>query len=240
MPADEAQLDARPVEVDAARLLLILSRFARDPDSEIDGLRCRPDRPFVRYLSPEYYLQKLDFLVRYPSYLAYELVELHDRGISAAADASEVQRTVRSLVGGREPEIRTTPFRKFWRGAYERLDAVVAWWYCRELVYVGQEPRREGATASRPQKYFFLTALGEGTASRLAADVPDARWYVERISLIHHYFGGLSPAELKHLQYSHAPYREAQLNEYIPDLSPADVEQNFERVFGTALEPVHV
>jgi hypothetical protein len=240
VPDGEARLDERPVEVDAARLLLLLDRFAREPDAEIDGLRCRPDRPFVRTLSPEYYLQKLDFLVRYPSYLAYELIELHERGVPTAADGTEVRATVRALVDAGQPEFRTTPFRKFWRGAYERLDDVEAWWYSRRLVFTGQEPRGQAATPGRPQKYFFLTALGEATARRLAAEVPEAGWYVDRIALIHRYFGGLSAAELKALQYSHAPYREAQLNEYIPDLSMEDVEANFERVFGVPMAGAHV
>ncbi len=54
------------VEVDAARLLLILARFGRRPDAGTRRLPCLPAEPFERHFASEYYLQKLDFLLRYP------------------------------------------------------------------------------------------------------------------------------------------------------------------------------
>ena len=232
-PGDNTE---RSVEVDAARLLLILYHFATEPDDASRRLRCWPSRPVSRHFTPEYYLQKLDFLVRYPSYLAYELVELHDLGVPAAADGAAVQAVIRRLVGDREPEYRTMPFRKFWRGAYESIDRVEAWWYARELVYTGTEQRGGAATPGRPQKHYFLTPLGVAAAERLVTDVVHAQWYDDRIRLLLRFYGGLTPAAVKALQYSHAPYRAAQLNEHIPDLAPEDVQANFRRVFGATLE----
>lgn len=226
----------RSVEVDAARLLLILYHFATEPNDIIRALRCWPARPVSRHFTPEYYLQKLDFLVRYPSYLAYELIELHALGVPAAADGAAVRTVIRQLVGDREPEYRTMPFRKFWRGAYESIDLVEAWWYSRELVYTGTEQRGGAATPGRPQKHYFLSPLGVAEAERLVAQVEHARWYDERIRLLLRFYGGLTAAAVKALQYSHAPYRAAQLNEHIPDLAPEDVQANFCRVFGATLE----
>lgn len=226
----------RSVEVDAARLLLILTHFAQAPDDAVRALRCWPGRSITRHFTPEYYLQKLDFLVRYPSYLAYELIELHALGVPAAIDRGAVQRIIQQVVNDREPEYRTMPFRKFWRGAYESIDRVEAWWYARELVFIGMEQRGGAATPGRPQKHFFLTELGETTAERLIAQVEHARWYDERIRLLHQFYGGLAPAAVKDLQYSHVPYRMAQLNWHIPDLAPEDVQANFRRVFGVPLE----
>src|SRR5690606_19822890 len=105
-----------------------------------------PTREVSRYLTPEYYLQKLDFLLRYPAYLSYELVELHRLGIAAASDAEAVKDEVRRILREREPELLTSPFRRFWHGAYENLDRVEAWWHARGLVYVHVEPR--GAAGS--------------------------------------------------------------------------------------------
>ena len=65
----------RFLEVDAARLLIILFRFSEEITEEISGLSCFPSRPVVRYFTPEYYLQKLDFLLRNPGYFIYELIE---------------------------------------------------------------------------------------------------------------------------------------------------------------------
>jgi hypothetical protein len=235
-PMPSTDREERSVEVDAARLLLILFHFARAPDAAARALRCWPGRSVTRHFTPEYYLQKLDFLVRYPSYLAYELIELHALGIPSAADGVAVQGVIQQLVNDREPEYRTMPFRKFWRGAYESIDRVEAWWYARELVFIGMEQRGGAATPGRPQKHFFLTELGESTALRLVADVEHARWYDERIRLLHRFYSGLTPAAVKALQYSHPPYRLAQLNEHIPDLATEDVRANFQRVFGVTLE----
>lgn len=223
--------------MDAARLLLLVHRFALEPDAATRQLRCWPERPVSRYFTPEYYLQKLDFLVRYPRYLAYELTELHANGVAAALDAEAVKADIRELLADEEPELRTTPFRRFWRGAYESIDRVEAWWFARGLIYTAFE-RRGGLapTIARPQKYFFLTPLGETTAVRLVSEVDHAQWYDARIRLIHRYFGGMSAAQVKSLQYSHRPYREAQLNELIPDLSADDIATNFQRVFGETLE----
>lgn len=223
----------RFVEVDAARLLLILTRFATPIDDRIRELQCFPGPEVTRHFTPEYYLQKLDFLVRYPGYLAYELIELCGMGTPPASDPTEIASLVRQVLLDREPELLTQPFRKFWRGAFERLDDVEAWWHARRLVFRGLELRG----ASRPQKHYFLTPLADDVAGRLAETVDHARWYADRADLIHRFFGGMSAADVKALQYSHAPYRQAQLNEAIPDVRASDIEQNFIRVFR---EPIGV
>lgn len=231
-PGVESQARSeRPVEVDAARLLLVLYRFALEPTEQTRQLGCWPEHPVSRVFAPEYYLQKLDFLVRYPAYLAYELIELHRLGIPSAVDAEEVKRDVRLMLREREPELRTHPFRRFWRGAYESLDRVEAWWYARGLVYTHPERRGEEGSPARPRKYFFVSPAGEDVAERLIQEVDHAQWYDRRIRLVHRYFGALDPAEVKALQYSHPPYREAQLNEFIPDLSLEEVEGHFLGVF---------
>jgi hypothetical protein len=221
----------RFTEVDAARLLLILARFAVPIDESDRRLPCFPEHEVTHHFTPEYYLQKLDFLVRYPGYLAYELMELHRLGIEAACDRAEVMELIRTALRERQPELLTLPFRKFWRGAYERLDVVEAWWYARRLVYTGQEPRGE----ARPQKHYFLTRLGQTEARRLVAAVDHARWYAQQVDLIYRFFRDLSAARVKDLQYDHQAYRQAHLAEIIPDLPPEEIGRNFCRVFGEPL-----
>jgi len=226
----------RFVEVDAARLLLILARFSLPiPDDVVQAVYF-PQHQCARHFSPEYYLQKLDFLLRYPGYFAYEMVELHRMGIAEASDGEEVMRLVRMVLGEREPELLTLPFRKFWRGAYERIDQVEAWWHARGLVYARLEERGQ----ARPQKHYFVTEEGLRTAERLVDLVGHARWYAERIALIAQFFGGLTPAEVKHLQYEHLEYRQAQLDETIPDLPLDEIRDRFQRVFGEPVEQMLV
>lgn len=225
----------RYIEVDAARLLLILNQFALLIDSTVRELKCYPKHCIIRYFTPEYKLQKLDFLVRYPTYFAYELIELCRLGVTSSISHREVMKIVRSILAEEEPDLRTNLYQKYLRGAYERLDAVEAWWHSRELVYRGLERRGALGSASRPQKYYFLTRKGEEVAKSLIANVKHAQWYDARISLLHKTFGNLSATDLKALQYSHKPYREAQLNEEIPDLPLEELIANFERVFNEPL-----
>jgi len=222
----------RFVQVDAARLLLILARFAWDITDETRGLRCFPARPVTRHFSPEYYLQKLDFLVRYPGYLAYELAAFHKAGRPEARDREEMIALVRRMIVDREPDRLVLPFQRFWRGAYERLDDVEAWWHSRELLFTGQEARG----GARPQKHYFLTEQGLCEAERLVMEVSEARWYSERIALIHRFFASLTPAEVKELHYRHPGYRDAQLQEAIPELTPEAIEEAFLDAFEEALE----
>lgn len=225
----------RHVEVDAARLLLILNRFALLIDDHAKKLRGFPQRPTVRYFTPEYKLQKLDFLVRYPTYFAYELIELYRLEVLPASEQSNVMEIVRKILSDQEPDLKTSLYQRYLRGAYERLDIVEAWWYSRELVYRVLERKGHVSSAARPQKYYFLTEKGENTAKSLIEHVEHAQWYDSRISLVHQYFGKLSAADLKKLQYSHKPYREAQLNEEIPDLPLDELLDRFDDVFGEEL-----
>ena len=221
----------RFLEVDAARLLLILARFARPAEEITYPLRCAPTKPFVAHFASEYYLQKLDFLLRYPAYFAHELAELHQANDLAATDRGLVIATIRDIHKSREPELQTIPFRKFWRGAYERRDDVEAWWLSRELVFVKFELR--GAAA--PWKHYFLTQEGAVVAKRLIDNVPHAKWYADRIGQIHRFMGHLTASDIKARQYKHAKYREANLNEFIPDLTSEEITLNFYQVFGEHL-----
>lgn len=228
-------LDSVPerfVEVDAARLLLILVRFAREPDPALLALQCLPGHEIVSYFTPEYYLQKLDFLLRYPGYFVYELIELYRLGRVGAVERNEITALIRSILLNNEPELLTTPFRKFWRGAYERLDDVEAWWYGRRLIYTGLEPRK----GARPQKYYFVSALAVSEADRLVNAVAHGRWYADRIGMIYRFFGSLTPSEVMALQYSHPGYRQAQIDGLIPDLSFPEIVAHFTTVFGEPLE----
>jgi hypothetical protein len=223
----ESWQDIRHTEVDAARLLLILNQFAVTIDVFCSQLQCYPTHPAVRYFTPEYKLQKLDFLLRYPTYFAYELIELYRQKVSTASDGDAIKQLVRMILSDQEPDRRTDLYRKFLRGAYERIDQVEHWWYSRQLVYTRTEPRGN----ARPIKYYFLTDKVETVVNHLVNNVPHAAWYEKRIQLIYHYFGEFSAEQLKNLQYTHAPYRNAQLSELIPDLSLTELVHHFEQTF---------
>jgi hypothetical protein len=218
------------LEVDAARLLLILDQFAlpRDPASPPP---CEPEFPYARHFPSEYHLQKLDFLLRYPRYFAYELIDLHAKGEGPAADRSVAVSTIRQALGDREPDLYTEPFLKFMRGAYERIDNVEAWWYTRRLVYTEFELRQSAA----PWKHYFVTDEGLALAERLKKNVGHAAWYAARITQIHLFMGHLRATEIKARQYRHPEYSQAQYNELIPDLPDEMISGYFVEVFDEEL-----
>lgn len=225
----------RYVEVDAARLLLILNQFAAEIDDNTQQLRCFPSRSVTHFFTPEYRLQKLDFLVRYPAYFAYELMELHRMGEDCASDRLALKHIILGILGSQEPELKTDLYRKYMRGAYERLDRVEVWWHSRGLVFRGLERRGAVDSPARPQKYYFLTEKAKQVAIDLVENVDHAKWYDDRIKLIHQYFGGFSAEKLKNLQYQHQLYREAQLNEDIPNLPIESISFYFEQIFNESL-----
>jgi hypothetical protein len=221
----------RFVEVDAARLLLILHRFSRAVDPSVRAAPYFPAHPADRHLTPEYYLHKLDFLLRYPGYFAYEVIELHRLGIPAAESAENVRQVVLEVLRNREPELKTQPFRKFWYGAYERIADVEAWWHARQLIYTQIVRRADG----KPQKHYFLAASVKDVAERLIAELEHAKWYDLRLALIQQFFGDLTAAQIRGLQYSHATYREAQIAQVIPDLPLEVVIAHFHKAIGEPL-----
>lgn len=234
VPAQHFVRGIRPhgfVEVDAARLLLVLDRFATAPDDQVRSLCCAARFGYERHFASEYYLQKLDFFLRYPRYFAFELIELHAAGDGPASNRDEAVGAIRSALSAGVPDLDTEPFLRFWRGAYERLDDVEAWWFSRSLVFVGREIRGNGPR----WKHYFLTSKGIEIAGRLRSGVEQATVYAMRIEQIHHFMGHLRATQIKDRQYRHLPYREANLNQLIPDLSDRDIEENFRQTFGEPL-----
>jgi hypothetical protein len=86
-----------------------------------------------------------------------------------------------------------------------------------------------------PWKHYFLTQVGKDVAARLVANVSHATWYAGRIAQIHRFMGHLSATAIKARQYRHARYRDANLNQFIPDLTAEEIAENFEQVFGETL-----
>lgn len=228
----EGLLNRRIVEVDAARLLLLLNTFAREVTPNLQAHAWFPREPVVRHFTPEYHLQKLDFLLRYPAYLAYELIELYRDPGDLQLERGDVIDVVRKILREQEPELETRPFIRFRFGAYEPLDDVESWWTSRRLVYTRTEPRAD----TRPQKHYFLTDRGLDAARRLPEEVAVARWYTERAQLIYQYFGHFSPAALRDRQYTHEAYRTARPGLFIPDLPLEVIEAHFTTVFQDSLE----
>ncbi|MEH3116296.1 MAG: hypothetical protein PGN25_01355 [Methylorubrum populi] len=97
----------------ALRILFILTRGSRPaPEAGVEG--------FDRVFTGESRVHALDFWMRYPDYLADELLTLFE----ATGDPSHLDEA-RRIFDRDEPDLRRVPMMRFYFGAYEPLDTVL-------------------------------------------------------------------------------------------------------------------
>lgn len=204
------------------RVLLILYFF-----SEAYAEPLEPTLARVFY--SEVKIQKIDFLLRYPSYLCFELLRLHqETGVPSGAD---VQQIVSNIFAKGEPELRTDEMKRFFFGAYQDLDDIIGFLKSVGLV----EFRKQTSLGLKDiRKAYFLTQDGIQRIERGLANVPSASWYFDRCQLIKRYFADASGTQLKNRQYAIEEYRETPLGDYIQDIE-AMVRTEYFTLFNTQL-----
>lgn len=188
------------------RILLILYFFSEPFDSSTEPELARIFRSEVR-------IQKIDFLLRYPSYFCYELLRLHEE--SNTPDGSTTRTIIKQVFTNEEPDIRTDHMRRFFYGAYEELDSIISFLISVNLVKF-KSRQSTGLLAIR--KEYYLTHFALDRIEQGLAAVPAAQWYFDRCGLIQHYFGDLSGTQLKDRQYAIDNYQNTPLNSYISDI----------------------
>ncbi len=180
---------------DAVRLLFIL-----DCAGEPAG-RNAPEGA-VKVIKAEMRVQAIDFWVRNPDYLAWELIEQYEQSGKlnrALLDQAEM------VMSGDEPELRRLGMLRYLFGAYEALDDAMSTLSLSGLALVRRKYRSQGIA----QTDFFLTASGEEKARELTQIAP-LLWYAERASLVASVAGARNGSTLKDRQYEIAEYNDAR------------------------------
>lgn len=193
---------------DAVRLLLLIDGAATDLD---DQGSCDIPPGSVAVLRTQVALQKLDFWLRNPDYLAELLLDIYEEQGTA-----EYLDEARAILESEEPEVRRYPMLRFRFGAYEPLDNALAVLSSTGLVV----PRREGRPGHTRQHSYFLTERGRDVAREMVADVPELGYYVQRVQLILRLVGGRGGTELKDLQYQQEEYAETTWQSRISSIAP--------------------
>lgn len=207
---------------DRFRILLIIYFFS---ESFYD-----PTRPqLVGLLKSEVRIQKLDFLIRYPSYLCYELILMVQE--DPKQDRTSIKRIVKDIFDSQEPELRTNDMKKFLYGAWEKLDKTVAFLMAHGLVYFDS---KRGSTLKQYQKEYYLTQYGKNKVEAGLKAINSFKWYEQRCEMIKKYFGDLKGSDLKALQYEHESYKDALINDYIRDIA-LQTKQLFTEEFNESL-----
>ncbi|MEV7801727.1 hypothetical protein AB0O28_02120 [Microbispora sp. NPDC088329] len=190
-------------EQSAVRVLFILDRL---------GDECgHGDVPAsaVKVIRAQRRLQKLDFLVRNPDYLADAFITGVERKrlpVSCLADAKDV-------LDRREPDLHTYRMLRNKHGAYEPLDDALSVLRHLGLIKI-QRAGRTSDTRVRRRDYYLLES-GRDAADQLRRYIPLLAWYDEQAAYVGRMANGLSAEELKNLQYENDEYSGTPIGQLI-------------------------
>ncbi|HEE9033897.1 TPA: hypothetical protein R2I11_004208 [Bacillus cereus] len=206
---------------DRLRILLILYFFSKEASVEEKNLG------YARIFKSEVRIQKIDFLIRYPDYLAFELLILLDN-ISDMSSKEQIKRTVKKIFITQEPEIRRNDMQRYFFGAYEDIDDIIAFLVCHGFVIYQSKKSIDGRVFD---KIYYLTELAvQKIEQEILNHLDKATWYKDRCELINLYFGNLSGTDLKIRQYQHEEYKNTPINQYIKGIQD-DVRAMFKEIF---------
>jgi hypothetical protein len=191
---------------DAVRLLVLL---------HVAGQRPPPDPPrddARAAILAESRVQALDFWLRNPDYLAYELLDIYDR----EPDPDLVDQA-RHLVGDGE---RHFPMLRHLFGAYAELDGPLMLLRTYGLVWDVRRSRE-----MRRRRDFYLLAAGEDLLTAKLQHLPDLAWYADRARLVARVAGDRHGSALKTYQKRLKNYRDIRWGEHIAPVSDAVIRR---------------
>ncbi|MGW2827094.1 hypothetical protein ACWC24_39890 [Streptomyces sp. NPDC001443] len=205
-PGPEDPVTSR--EQDAVRLLLLIDG-ACEPLT--DAERALPALEHaVGVMRTQVKLQKLDFWLRNPDYLANELLTEYEADREAA-----LLDIASGILDSEEPEVRRYPMLRHHFGAYEWLDDALA-----VLRSAGLLVRRRRGTVDRVRQHdYFLLEHGRHVVREIVREAPAFDYYVQRVELVMRLAGEKSGSELKRQQYLTTEYAETPRGSRIGSIS---------------------
>lgn len=178
---------------DAVRILTLIDQAAEPVDDSTLAASDPPLATAVGVVRTQVRLQKLDFWVRNPDYLANELLndyEEQDQDPSLLQMAGEI-------LDSEEPELRRYPMLRYLFGAYEDLEDALAVLRQADLVV----RRKKGRPGFVSRTDYYLTQAGRDMAARIRTDFPELAWYSTRAALVVLLADGQGATTLKDRQY---------------------------------------
>lgn len=207
-PNPDTEVPVTSREQDAVRLLLLIDG-ACVPVS--DAERADPGlTDAVGVVRTQVRLQKLDFWLRNPDYLANELLTEYE-----TSGEVPLLQLAGDILDSEEPEVRRYPMLRHHFGAYQFLDDALA-----VLRSAGLLVRRRRGTVNRVRQHdYFLLQAGRAVVREVIREAPVFRYYVERVQLVLALADGLGGSQLKERQYLQREYAEAARGEEIGSVS---------------------
>ncbi|MEV4124192.1 hypothetical protein [Nocardia sp. NPDC049707] len=187
---------------DSVRLLLLIDAAAVSP-AEGETVPAST----VGVVHTQVRLQKLDFWVRNPDYLAYELMNEYE----AAPDVPRLLALAAEILESEEPDLRRFPMLRYKYGAFEELDDALA-----PLVERGVLRKTQILGQERIVEHiYFLLERGREVARSILAEAPVLAWYVERTRMVVELVDGLGGTQLKDRQYLLRDYADTPWGKHI-------------------------
>ncbi len=163
----------------------------------------------VRIFRGEARLHALDFWVRYPDYLAAELLDRYERG----GNAQDLD-LARRIMEMEEPDVRRVPMIRFFFGAYDPIDTAMSVLSSRRLVSV--TGRKSGGKVHETD--FLVMPGGVALTGEAVRKAPVLGWYAERSRVVVELAGKRTGAALKDAQYQRSYYAGTEHGAEIPSI----------------------
>lgn len=199
-PAVETHTDQQS----AVRLLAAICAAALPPPDDSLG------SDVVGVLRSQSRLQALDFWIRYPDYLAAELLKEFEKTASKADLA-----LARRIFDDREPDLRRVPMIRYHFGAFEPLHNPLSILRSRGLV----RQHRHGEPGHVTDTWYLLTKAGQEAMAKLAGAADELAWYRDRAAVAARVAGAAGGAALKSRQYLQDEYAATPLKGMIPSIA---------------------
>ena len=195
---------------DAVRLLMLINEAVESvSEAEIAGNPALETT--VGVVSTQVRLQKLDFWVRNPDYLANELLNDYVNGDQDPA----LLQLAGEILDSEEPELRRYPMLRYLFGAYEDLEDALAVLRQADLVV----RRKKGRPGHVVQTNYFLLQAGRDMVTRIRAEYEDLAWYSFRSALVVQLASGQGATQLRDRQYIQEEYLQTPSGVRIPSIA---------------------
>jgi hypothetical protein len=187
---------------DALRLLFILHAGARPIDPP------DPQTGIIGIFEGEKRLMAIDFWVRYPDYLADQLLDLYAETMDPALLAE-----IQAIFDRDEPDVRLIKVLRWRYGAFDRIEDALAILSARNLV----KPMKKKIPTGSQHDFLIFPAAPSFLATAVQ-DQPVLKWYQDRTRLALLIAGDKSGSSLKDMQYEAPEYEGTLLSAVIPSI----------------------
>ena len=187
---------------DAIRLLFILTEGSYPLAEVRDGA--------THIFRGEARLHALDFWVRYPDYLAAELLDRFNRD-GHPEDLALADR----IMSSEEPDIRRLPMIRYFFGAFDPIDDAVSILKSRQLVAI--TGRKSAGRVIETNFLIFPKAFE--VCENAVKTAPVLQWYRDRAKVVCDVAGAATGGVLKDRQYERSQYAKTELGYQIPSIS---------------------